>query len=92
MTIDDNNSTTERGVGPRADVPLDELERELPVCVEILGDSIETGYATIHDPEYLEPAGEYIDMTLGDALDVADDFCCDCFTRAMVDGIVAADG
>lgn len=73
------------GTGPRASTPLEELDPELPVLVEIIGQNAESGYTTIHDPDYLEPQGEYVEMTLREALDTADDFCCDCFTRAMID-------
>lgn len=69
--------------GPRADRSLDDLPSDLPVLVETLGDGPEK-YTTIHDPEYDEPPGECIQMPLEDALSVADGFCPDCFTTAMV--------
>lgn len=78
------------GVAPRAGKHLEELDPNLPVLVEIIGgDDLESGYTSIHDPDYREPPGEYVEMTLQEALDVADDFCCDCFTTAMVDGTLS---
>lgn len=74
------------GVGPRHTVPLDELPRDLPVRAEIIGsDDLETGWVSIHDPDYIEPSSTYVEMELGDALEVADDFCIDCFTQASLD-------
>lgn len=76
---------TDGGVGPRASTPLEELDPELPVLVEVVGEDAETGHTIIHDPDYLDPHGEYVETTLAEAIDTADDFCCDCFTRAMID-------
>ncbi|MDS0301370.1 hypothetical protein NDI76_21800 [Halogeometricum sp. S1BR25-6] len=72
-------------VGPRAGMHLEELDRELPVFVETIGGDLESGYLSIHDPDHLEPSSDYVEMTLGEALEIADDFCCDCFTTAMID-------
>lgn len=71
--------------GPRADIPLEDLDPELTVFVEIIGEDIESGYLMIHDPDYIEPTGEYVEMTLERAITTADEFCCDCFTQAMPD-------
>lgn len=70
------------GTGSRADTPRDELDPELTVYVEIIGEDIESGHTVIHDPDYLEPPGEYVEMPLQEAEAVADEFCVDCFTAA----------
>jgi hypothetical protein len=82
--IDIKKIRTDSGIGPRAGTPLNELPQNLEVCVEVLGESIEDGWATVHDPDYLCPDNS-VDMTLEEALDIADEFCCDCFTQAMLD-------
>jgi len=63
---------------------LKELPKDLEVCVEIIGGGVENEWVTIHDPEYLCP-DESEDMILEEALEIADEFCCDCFTQAMLD-------
>lgn len=74
--------------GPRADIPLEDLNPEMTVFVEVIGEDVESGYLTIHDPDYLEPIDRYVEMTLEEALTTADEFCCDCFTRAMLDASI----
>lgn len=73
------------GPGPRADISRGELDPESPVFAEIIGENINSGCATIHDPEYREPPGEYVEMPLKEALAVASEFCCDRFTTAMIE-------
>ncbi|WP_254767389.1 hypothetical protein [Salinilacihabitans rarus] len=71
--------------GPRADIPLQDLDPKMTVFVEIIGEDIESGHSMIHDPDYAEPTGRYIEMTLERSIATADEFCCDCFTRVMFD-------
>lgn len=74
------------GEGPRSNVPLDELSGDLPVLVEIIGgDDLESGYVSLHDPDHLESTDAYEEMRLADALEIADDLCIDCFTRASLE-------
>lgn len=69
----------------RAGMSLDELDPELTVLVEIIGEDSESGHATIHDPDPFDHSEDGTEMALKDALDIADGFCCDCFTRAWVE-------
>lgn len=46
--------------GPRADIPLEDLNPEMTVFVEVIGEDVESGYLTIHDPDYLEPIDRYV--------------------------------
>lgn len=72
--------------GARSNVPLDELPRDLPVLVEIIGgDDLESGYVSVHDPEYIRLTDAYEKMHLADALEIANDLCVDCFTRASLE-------
>lgn len=70
---------------PHADATLDELDREMTVYVETLGDGDEL--FRIHDPAYQEPFGDYVEMPLEEALEEADGFCCDCFSTVWINNI-----
>lgn len=76
------------GTGPRSHLSRDELDPDLDVHVEIIGDDLETGYTVIHDPDYVEPPGEYVEMELTEALSEDATFCCDCFETAWIETIV----
>lgn len=73
------------GTGPRAGVPLEELDEDLSVFVEVIGSDMESGYLVIHDPDHLEPQNQHQEMPLSEALEIADEFCCDCFTKVLMD-------
>ena len=77
------------GVGPRADVPLRELDPNLRVWIEKLDRQYD--HALIHDPDHAPTPDEHEEMALADALDLTTDFCSDCFTRAMI-GAGVSDG
>lgn len=77
--MDDN------GLGPKADKTREELDSDLRVRVEVIGENPDTGAAVIHDPEYLEPPGESMEMTLAEAREKGAMFCCDCFETAWIE-------
>lgn len=76
------------GLGPRADRSVEDLDPDLPVFVEIIGEDIESGVTVIHDAAYLEPPGEYVEMTLEEACEIDAGFCCDCFQTAWLETAV----
>lgn len=76
---------TAAGLGPRADQERSELSDDLPVVVEVIGEDMESGLATIHDPDHSAVKSGYEEMTLAEAEERGAEFCCDCFERAWLD-------
>lgn len=65
-----------------AETPFTELDLNMDVGVEYIGGESEADLAVIHDPEHRSIPGGYDEMVLREAIEIADEFCVDCFTRA----------